>query len=405
MKKSLSLIILNLLVSVPLFSQWVYLDSVGNNIRALSSSLNYLYACTSLDGIFYSVDSGFSWHASNNGITDMNVRTIAGKDSLLFAGTQTGLFKSLDLGMTWFHSNNGIPSVDVHEVRFRGDSVLIGSYGGGIFVSADDGFSFSQVNNGLSDRYINCLYVHDSRIFAGAEGGGGIFASDDNGATWVQKNNGVPVDPWAPAKYDIILCFANNGSTLFASTWDCGILISEDNGESWVQIQVGNNTVWNYINSITSYNGGLLAGCYGTGVYKSVDNGMTWLASNDSLLDWSVQTIHIYGNYLYAGTTNAHVFRRPLNEIITGIQRNGSLEGMKVYPDPVTGISKILIPDYQKEQYSLEVYSIKGNLIRGNEHPSGNFFTISKSDFDKGCYCFFLKKNGIRVSSGKFIVD
>lgn len=404
MKKSLSLIILNLLVSVPLFSQWVYMDSVGNNIRALSSSLNYLYACTSLDGIFYSVDSGFSWHASNNGITDMNVRTIAGKDSLLFAGTQTGLFKSLDLGMTWIHAY-GIPSSDIREVKFRGDSILIGSFGSGIYISVDDGFSFSLVNNGLSDHYINCLFVHGSRIFAGTDQGGGIFASDDNGATWVQKNNGVPVNPWAPSKYDMILCFANNGSTLFASTWDCGILISEDNGESWGQIQVGNNTVWNYINSITCYNGGLLAGCYGTGIYKSIDNGMTWVEINEGLPDWSVQSIHIYGNYLYAGTTNAHVFRRPLSEIITSIQEDGNMEETNVYPDPVTGISKILIPDYQQEQYSLTIYSVNGNLIKGNEHPSGNFFTISKSDFNKGCYFFSLKKNGIRVSSGKFIVN
>ena len=408
MKRIILLIIINLFITVQIFSQWVYMDSLTTGILSFSSSGNYLYVCTTTNGIFSSVDSGFSWNESNNGIslTYMNVRSLATKDSILIAGAYLGLFKSTNYGMSWVPIINGISCLDINDVKFKGDSILVGSYGGGIFVSTDFGQNFTSLNNGLSsDLYIRCLFINGSRLFSGhAWDGGGIYASDDNGATWVPKNNGVPINPWNPAKYDDILCFTTNGQSLFASTWDCGILKSEDNGESWVQIQVGNNGVFNYINSITNYDGVVFAGCYGTGVYKSLDDGMNWLATNDSLRDYGVQAIYVYGTYLYTGTAQGHVYRRNLNELITGQQENDKFSITNIYPNPVTDIAKIPIPDFQKEQYSLSIYSMEGNLIKYFEHPIGNFFIIKKGDFENGLYTFLLMKNGSKISTGKFII-
>lgn len=384
------------------------MDSLSNGILSFSSSGNHLYACTTTKGIFYSIDSGYSWNECNNGIslTYMNARSIATKDSILIAGANQGLFKSTNFGMSWTPITNGVTCLDINDVIFKGDSILVGSYGGGIFLSLNYGQSFTNINNGFSAHlYIRCLFQNGSRIFSGHSwDGGGILASDDNCASWIQKNNGVPFNPWNLSKYDDILDFTTNGQSLFASTWDCGILKSTDNGESWVQIQVGNNSVFNYINSITNNNGVVFSGCYGTGVYKSHDDGITWIEINDSLSDYSVDAIFVFGPYLYAGTTRGHVFRRPLSELVVGTSNTKSTSESIVFPNPVIDYSKLNIPNYSSGEYILDIYSPVGCLVNEIREPKANYFMISKQDYKPGIYIYLLTKNSYNISTGKFIV-
>lgn len=386
------------------FSQWVFMDSVANQVRYLSSSSRYLYACSSLDGIFYSADSGYTWIQSNNGLTHLNVRCVAAKDSIVIAATEGGVFRSSNYGINWIESDNGIWSSDISTIYIKGDSILIGSYGGGISLSIDFGWNYYSINNGLTDLYVNCLYSVGSRLFAGTEAGGGIFVSDDNGATWTPKNYGVPIDPWAPSKYDIILAFTNSGPTIFASTWDCGMLKSDDNGETWNQEIIGNNSVFNFINTLANYDWDVFAGCNGTGIYKTVDDGMNWLACNDSLTDWEIQTIYVYPPYLYAGTTNGRVFRRLLSQLVVGIQPKNKLGTINVNPNPVTGISELKIPEGYKGQNSLSIYAMDGSLRQELKPTNASSFYIPKTDFEPGLYCYILKNNGVIISQGKFIV-
>jgi hypothetical protein len=76
---------------------------------------------------------------------------------------------------------------------------------GGMFMSTDDGASFSPINTGITARagasgenipvFSLTIDPHDPQVlWAGTQITGGIFKSTDGGLTWVQTNNGVATE-------------------------------------------------------------------------------------------------------------------------------------------------------------------------------------------------------------------
>jgi len=54
------------------------------------------------------------------------------------------------------------------------DTLYAGTRGGGVFKSADGGANWSQMNNGLTDRYISALAIDPhtpATLYAGTSGG------------------------------------------------------------------------------------------------------------------------------------------------------------------------------------------------------------------------------------------
>jgi photosystem II stability/assembly factor-like uncharacterized protein len=409
MKKTSCLIILSFVVPAHLFSQWVALDSINSAVCNISTSGNKLYVCSAISGVFISSDSGYTFSPSNNGLANLNTRFILTKDSLLVLGTNNSVYKSIDYGTSWVLASNGIPSStnsNVEDLIFRGDSILVATFGNGIYCSLDYCQNWFPLNNGFTDLNRSCLFSNGNRLFAGSGiGGSGIYSSDDNGATWVPKNNGVPKTWVDTSKYVDITSFTMINQILFVSTHGGNVLASEDDGENWNVLGNPNNYIW----TIFSCGNTLLTGHDGLGVCRSDNLGNDWNFENEGLeyLPYiDIRTFCKFGSYIYTGTGGFSntIFRRPVSELITGIFEKKDGINTLVYPNPVSGISKLLIPDCQKEQYSLSIYSINGNLIKKIEYPSGMFFIISKCDFEKGFYSFLLKKNGSRISSGKFIV-
>ena len=85
---------------------------------------------------------------------------------------------------------------------------------------------------------------------------------------------------------------------VFAATWGGGIFRSTDNGASWLAINIGlgENVVFSLaVNAI----GTVFAGTTGHGLYRSTDHGDTWRASNSGLLDLEVRAIAISSSYIY----------------------------------------------------------------------------------------------------------
>ena len=86
-----------------------------------------------------------------------------------------------------------------------------------------------QQTNGPYGGHIGCLTVSGSNVFAGTWGGG-IFLSSNNGSTWTAVNQGLT----AP----VVFSFAVSGSNIFAGT-DGGVFLSADNGANWTAMNTG----------------------------------------------------------------------------------------------------------------------------------------------------------------------
>jgi len=409
MKKPIHIIQVRCFISIfqflPLFlySQWVMVDSLNSAVIDINSSGGLLYACTATTGVFVSSDSGFTFNAINNGLNNLNTRKILIRDSMLFLGTNNSIYKSTNFGNSWELSNTGIPlslNSNVDDIAFRGDSIIIATFNNGIFLSKNFGLTWTPMNIGLPDLNKEALLVIDNLIFTGSGyiSGSGIFISEDFGFSWDPRNNGVPADVY-------ITSFSNIGQTIFASTHGHGVLKTDDNGMNWTAIYP---PYW-YIWSTYSFGNTLLTGHDGVaGIYKTDDLGNTWQAMNEglnySLWDKNIRTIYNFGPYIYIGTWSNKIFRRPCDQLITGVQNINKKNNLEIYPNPITEHSKFLIDLPSEFKYDLEIFNSLGKCLLKIRDFNPGQFELCKFDYSSGIYFYRISKSNQVVFTGKFIV-
>jgi hypothetical protein len=142
----------------------------------------------------------------------------------------------------------------------------------GVFRSVNKGASWKEVSVGLSNYFFNSISVCGNRIFAGTNNG--LLFSIDTGATWVDTRISRNVF------HSVIIC----GSTIFA----------------------GSNGLFNLSNDI----------------FCSNDSGATWKTININNASWGTvgTAFTVSGGYVFTGTINSGVWRRPFSEILETAQ-------------------------------------------------------------------------------------
>lgn len=137
-------------------------------------------------------------------------------------------------------------------------------------------------------------------------------------AQWVQTNG-----PHSGINSDFTTCLAVNGTSIFAGTGG-GVFRTSDNGSSWIAANAGLTDMGVWV--LLSSNSNLFAGTLGQGVFLSTNNGENWSASNHGLID-TIFVLAVSGTNLFAGTKFSGVFRtsdngtnwQAVNNGLTGI--------------------------------------------------------------------------------------
>jgi len=180
---------------------------------------------------------------------------------------------------------------------FTSDSanLYMGTQKAGVFRSNDNGNSWIEVNNGLTNKFVQALAISDDKIFAGTFGfiGGGLFSSNNHGNNWIKLNFGWPI------YYDIsISSIAIDGENIFVGSEYIGIFRSTDGGNTWTEV---NNGLTNQnINALAISGKNIFAGTQ-NGMFLSTDNGDTWTAVNNGLPEFGIYTIAISGSNVFIG--------------------------------------------------------------------------------------------------------
>lgn len=107
----------------------------------------------------------------------------------------------------WIQTN-GPYGGTVYCFAVSGTNLFAGTGGGGVFLSTNNGESWTEVNNGLTTSSVRAFIVSGTDLFAGTLGG--VFLSTNNGASWTEVNNGLT----NLAAYSL----AVSGTNLFAGT-------------------------------------------------------------------------------------------------------------------------------------------------------------------------------------------
>lgn len=160
-------------------------------------------------------------------------------DNTVFAAGPGGVFRSRTGGSTWESLKGGIPP-DVTVItlavssNFAADRTLFaGTLGAGIYRSSDASDAWQPANHGLSDLTVRGLAVSpafatDGIVLVATDGG--LFLSTDDGATWTQASELARATAVAlpPA-------FASDGSA-FAAGPRPQVVGTTDRGRVWTQL-------------------------------------------------------------------------------------------------------------------------------------------------------------------------
>ncbi len=337
------------------YPQWVQTNGpYGGDIRALAVSGTNLFAGTDGSGVFLSTNNGTSWTAT--GLTNTVVWSFAVSGTNLFAGTYGGVFLSTNNGTSWTAVNTGLPTnANVYGgFAVSGSNLFAGTYPGGVFLSTNNGTSWRGVNTGLTNTYVDALLVSGSNLFAGTDGG--VFLSTNNGTSWTAVNTGLT--------NTYVNTLAVSGSNLFTGT------------------------------------------NYGTngGVFLSTNNGTSWTGVNTGLTNTYVNTLAVSGTNLFAGTYGG-VWRRPLSEMITSVERLSSdvpthFSLDQNYPNPFNPNTAIEFSLPHFGYVTLRIYNTLGQEVT----------TLAAENLPAGRYKVEWNANGLpsgvylyRIQTGEFV--
>lgn len=157
----------------------------GSDIYVITSGLN--------KGIFRSPDNGISWtKLSNNLPMDVyNIYCISFNGNDILLGTDAGFLISANDGLTWTPKNNGLPGFRVHSIGVNG-TVLFAGTESGIYRSLDTAANWTSASAGLPNNYwVGSILTIANRLVIGGPYGGGCYVSDNNGDTWLDNSNGL----------------------------------------------------------------------------------------------------------------------------------------------------------------------------------------------------------------------
>jgi len=159
-------------------------------------------------GIYISSNNGACWTEVKAGLpTRENSDQVLGVLCLMVASNETGsirvfaslqgggVFVSADTGTTWAEANQGLTNTRVLSLAASpaaggkgGENLFAGTVGGGVFRSTNGGATWTE--SGLAHESITCFAVAGSSVFAGTYSD--LFVTTDNGASWTAVDQGLP---------------------------------------------------------------------------------------------------------------------------------------------------------------------------------------------------------------------
>ena len=350
-------------------------------------------------GVFHSTNNGTSWTAVNDGLSSLYVEVLAFSGADLFAGTGGGgIFHSTNNGTSWAEVNTGLTNTTVWSFGVSGTNLFAGT-AGGVFLSTNNGTSWNSTSDGLTNTDVRAFAVIGTNLFVGTFGGG-VFRSTNNGTNWTPANNGLT--------NTTILTLADSGTNLFAGTFGNRVFLSTNNGTNWTPVNSG--MTYYIVYSLVVYGTNLFAGTIG-GVFLSTNNGKNWTEANTGLTNTPVSLV-VSGSNLFAGTDSNRIWRRPLSEMITGVDNQGNgIPSQFIlkqnYPNPFNPSTKIRYSVPKSSNVIIKVFDILGNEIEtlvNEEKPVGIYeITWNAANLPSGIY-FYTINAGTFIETKKLVL-
>lgn len=274
------------------------------------------------------------WSLSNDLNGNLLIGTIGGK-----------IFRTTDNGTTFEHLNTNMFAGFIWSILVNSNGTIFAGTEHGLYSSSNNGVNWSLTSLAGSD--VRALAKdNNGNLYAGLFGLG-VFKSTNNGATWTMINNGLT----SLAIHSIVV---NQSNEIFVGTLGGGVYSSVDGGTNWNHKPMSYNFVWALA---SAPNGNLYAGTYGNGVYRSTDNGNSWVKSSSYPANY-VYALSVDGNgNLYASSWEAGVF---VTNITTNTWQSVGLGGF--------GVSSVMVNSMNNAVFA---GTSNGAVLKLNDSPTG----------------------------------
>lgn len=352
------------------FSIW---GGDGFHVNVDPSDNSFAYAESQFGNLARSTNGGFSFTGATNGINssdrnNWNTPVIISpfNPEVIYYGSNR-LYQSNNRAVNWSPISPDLtdgehPSGATSYGTLTAiapsynnlDTVYTGSDDGVVQVTFDGGTSWTDISEGLPDRYITSLAIHpadDNSIYATFSGFGlldytpHVFKSTDGGQNWNDISSNLPSIP----ANDIIIGEVGGEEVLFLGT-DMNVWYSFNDGGSWIIL--GNNLPTTIIRDLK---------------------------------------FHSPTGMLYAGTFGRSMHKFDLNEFVLSTDEIiAESNGFSIYPNPI--VDRFKLEHNLTAQGEIALYDLTGKKIR----------TLYRGDLSNSQNSTFGRQS---LSSGVYIVN
>lgn len=399
-------------------------------VTALAVADSRLVAGTSSGGLSCSDDGGRHWTTADVDLAGADVFALAASPvgggisgTHLYAGTSKGVFRSTDACEHWTTASGGLAgfshvqtlAVLTSSGGTRGTDLFAGTWSG-MFRFSHDGERWTGPMAGLLYQDIRSFAVSGARLFAGTKRGG-LFVSTDNGTSWTAANTGIPAYVDVLSLAILPASGGTDGICLVAGTSE-GVFRSSDNGVSWIPANTGLANFYICALAVLPRSDGtdstdLFAGTV-NGIYHSSDNGSRWTAVSTGLPVWAdVRALAFQGTDLFAGIYGTGVWRRPLSEMIKSIEGGGSevpreFALFQNYPNPFNPSTTIRYGLPERSHVNLAIFTTLGQivceLVQGEQDAGYHEVKFDAQDLSSGVYFYRIQAGSYSETKKLFLL-
>jgi photosystem II stability/assembly factor-like uncharacterized protein len=432
-------------------SSWVPTgNGLGNgSIIALLKDGNDMYASLSGGGvgIYKSTDTGNNWFESSNGLAAAStVRSLLTKGNLVFAGMQgDGIYKTSNNGANWFKTGSQTDSLSnaiVFVMSVKNNSIVAGT-NKGLYRTTNDGSNWTRITAGfpVNSTYLSIfgITVSGNNFVAAVQANNpnfssGIYYSTNEGLSWVPSNLGFgsvfAVGSNGLGECLTVVSTVANQNGLYRSTndgvnwvqniyyfnnpdveritgngqnWMMSTLFttfrSNNDGYDWGTSQAGNcGAIFTY----TQMGNNIVFGGNCSGMFMKTSWDASWQDIGTGFpSNTDVEASCVNDTYVFAGTSDRAVWRRPLSELgLTGVNGNNNAGVPKEYkleqnyPNPFNPNTVISYSIPKFSNVKLIIYDAMGRVISeliNRKQDAGNYnINFNGTSLSSGVYFYKL---------------
>jgi photosystem II stability/assembly factor-like uncharacterized protein len=259
-------------------------------------------------GVFKSTNGGDSWSYTPLGfLYDVATAADPSAPNTVYA-VGGDVFRSLDAGATWTtqveFGNFITVAVDPTAPR----TVYVGGTGGGIMKSTDGGTTWAWKSAGLGSDSVDAIAVHPTGVVYAGGDQDGVYKSTNGGDSWTSIG---PLVAGGNLWVTDLAVDPSNPNVVYAAgfaTGGFGVYKTTNGGATWSSTPLGETA---FSLALSPAAPAVVVAGTGDGAWRSSDGAGSWKSANTGLVNRAIQSLATTAQpgRVYAGGTNGKVYR------------------------------------------------------------------------------------------------